>query len=191
MLFGKNVLKRISETVSKVSINEDEFLEIPGLNRKIAQEKLRSEDGKLVYLDFAEAQLLTRELSKSYGMKIRLPTTREDYIASKLNKRCEDGYSPEWKAEYLDGSFLMTDPEVRIVSSPRRYEFDSDFTRIFRTLDCSAFKDNGSSCWIGVTKDEYDRAAFTNGFYEKKHIVGAIPPLSKDCLGIRLLIEEK
>jgi hypothetical protein len=188
MFFRKSVHEKIGDIATKIRIKQDGFLEVPDLNCSIAQESLKFKDGKTVYLDFAEAQLLTRELSKNYGVKIRLPTVKEDYIASKLNNGC-NGYTPEWKAEYLDGSFLMVNPEVRAVKHPRKYDFQSEFT-IVEACRYSGFKNNGNLCWLGISKDQYDRAAFTSSINEKSYFVSAVPPLSKDCLNVRLLIDE-
>ena len=188
MFFRKCVHERIDDIAAKVRVNPDEFLEVPDLNCKMASDNLYV-DGRPLGLDFAEAQLLTRKLSKDYGANIRLPTLEEDYTAfQKLNKRKETRYY-EWKAEYLDGSFLMVNPEVRVVKHPRKYDFQSAFT-IVETPRYSGFKDNGNLCWLGISKDQYDRAAFTSNFNEKKYLVGAIPPLSNDCLNVRLLIDE-
>jgi hypothetical protein len=188
MFFRKCVHERIDDVAAKVRVNPDEFLEIPDLNCKMASHELKYDDGRSLSLDFAEAQLLTRKLSKDYGANIRLPTLKEDYTAfQRLNNR-KKTRSYEWKAEYLDGSFLMINPEVRIVKHPRKYDFQSTFT-IVETPRYSGFKDNGNLCWLGISKDHYDRAAFTSSFNEK-YSVGAIPPLSRDCLNVRLLIDE-
>jgi len=188
MFFRKCIHEKISDIAAKVRINENEFLEIPDLNCRIASDKLKY-NGRPLSLDFAEAQLLTRELSKDYGINIRLPTLKEDFTAfQKLNNRKET-YSSEWKAEYLDGSFLMVNPEVRVVNHPRKYDFQSPFT-IIETSRYSCFKGNGNLCWFGISKDKYDRAAFMSNFNNKEYSAGAIPPISKDYLGIRLLIDE-
>lgn len=187
MFFRKCVHEKISDIATNVRISENEFLEIPDLNCRIASDKLKY-NGTPISLDFAEAQLLTRELSKDYGINIRLPTLKEDFTAfQKLNRR--ETYSSEWKAEFLDGSFLMVNPEVRVVNHPRRYEFQSPFT-IIETSKYSCFKGNGNLCWFGISKDKYDRAAFMSNFNNKNYSAGAIPPISKDYLGIRLLIDE-
>jgi hypothetical protein len=189
MFFRKCVHERIDDIAAKVRVNPDGFLEIPDLNCKMASDNLYV-DGRPLSLDFAEAQLLTRKLSKDYSANIRLPTLKEDYTAfQKLNKRKETRYY-EWKAEYLDGSFLMVNPDVRSVSNPRRYDFCSNNTSLVEISGCSRPKNNGDMFWIGISRDEYDRAAFVSSFDEKSYCVGAIPPLSKDCLGFRLLIDE-
>ena len=188
MFFRKCVHEKIDDVAAKVRVNPDEFLEIPDLNCKMASHELKYDDGRPLSLDFAEAQLLTRKLSKDYGANIRLPTLKEVYTAFlRLNKRKET-CCYEWEAEYLEGSFLMVNPEVRVVKHPRKYDFQSAFT-IVETPRYSGFKDNGNLCWLGISKDQYDRAAFASSFNEK-YSVGAIPPLSRDCLNVRLLIDE-
>lgn len=89
----------------------------------------------------------------------------------------------------MDGSFLMVNPEVRVVKHPRRYDFQSPFTLV-ETSRYSRFKDNGSLCWLGILRDQYDRAAFTSSFNGEKYLVGAVPPLSMDCSNARLLIDK-
>ena len=170
MFFRKSVHEKISDLATKVRINEDEFIEIPELNCKIASDKLKYNDGRTLSLDFAEAQLLTRELSKDYGINIRLPTLKEDYtIFQKLSNRYkETSYLSEWKAELLDGSFLMINPEVRVVNHPRKYDFSSPIT-IIETSRYSSVKSNGNLCWLGISKDKYDRAAFTSNSGEKRY----------------------
>lgn len=187
MFFRKCVHKKVSEIAANVRIDENSFSEIPGFDCKIAQNGLRYE-GKPLCLDFAEAQMLTRELSKNYGLEVRLPTLEKDFTAfQKLKTKSQ---LSEWKAEFLDGSFLMVNPEVRVVNNPREYDFGSQF-KIIDMSRYSNVKNNGNLCWLGITKDRYDRAAFTSYFGKEGYSAGAVPPLSKESLGIRLLIEEK
>ena len=177
--------------MTKVKINPDEFLEIPGLNCRIDSDKLKSKDGDNVSLDFAEAHLLIRELNKDNGIRMRLPTLKEDYHAfKKLNNRYRETLcSPEWKAEYLDGSFLMSNPEIRIANNPRRYEFLGEFTALVETSKYCKFKENENTCWLGISTDNYDRAALFSEFNGKKYSMGAVPPLS-NCYGIRVVIDK-
>ena len=188
MFFRKCVHEIIDDIAKKVRINPDEFLDFPDLGCKIASHELKYDNGRPLSLDFAEAQLLTRKLSKDYDANIRLPTLKEDYTAfQKLSNK--ERLSSEWNAELLDGSFLMLNPEVRVVKHPRKYDFQSPFT-IVETRRYSDFIRNGNLCWFGISKDQYDRAAFTSSFNGERYSVGAIPPLSKDCLNVRILIDE-
>ena len=110
----------------------------------------------------------------------------EGYLASQKSGIKNTQY--EWRSEFIDGSFLMIDPEVRIVNNQRKYDFfskDVSLVKVGREP-----KDNGNLCWIGISRDEYDRAAFVSNFDKEKYLIGAVPPLSKDYLGIRLLIDE-
>ena len=89
----------------------------------------------------------------------------------------------------MNGSFLMLNPDVRPVNNSRRYDFCSNKVSLVKDAGYSSSKSNGDFCWLGISMDEYDRAAFIslNG---EKYLIGAIPPLSRDYLSIRLLIDE-
>jgi hypothetical protein len=188
---------KIKDLISKLEpLDLDEFLEVKGLSGRISPDKLRYPDGiPVTCLNFVETQLLTRELSNN-GVKIRLPTLREDYIAF---KNLDDKYrenalsSPfEWKAEYLEASFLMTNPEVRKVNLPREYDFHGPLRIINFSLYSKKF--NNPIQWLGINEDKYDRAALVRGYFPNKdkmvYAAGMTPPLSRDCIGIRLFAEE-
>jgi hypothetical protein len=193
MFFRKNKIEKIISNLEP--LNLDSFLEVEGLSGRIAPDKLRYSNGKYVScVNFAEAQLLTRELSN--GFKIRLPTLREDYIAF---SNLDDGYRenvlsspPEWKSELLDGSFLLVDPEVRRVDNGREY----DFHGAVRTIDFPFHSKTFDSPiqWLGISKDRYDRSAVvrTHSYNNWGNVYAAcmVPPLSRDCIGLRLFSDE-
>ena len=192
MFFKKNPIDRL---VSKLEpLDFDKFLKVNGLHGRIAPDKLRYPDGTLVScLNYAESQMLTRKLSN--GVKVRLPTIKEDYEAFKNldDKFRETVLSQpfEWKAEYLDGSFLMVNPDVRKVNLPREYEFCGPV----RIVEYSAIKNNSSDIrWLGFEKDRHDRSALVRGYVfdknGKNYAVGMTRPLSNECIGLRLFIEE-
>ena len=116
-----------------------------------------------------------------------MPKTMEGYLASQKSGVKNNQY--EWRSEFIDGSFLMVNPDVRLVNNPRRYDFFSNNMSLVRATN-REIKNNGNLCWIGISRDEYDRAAFVSNFDKEKYLIGAVPPLSKDYLGIRLLIDE-
>lgn len=193
MFFRKS---RIEKIVTKLEqIDFDKFLKADGLSGRIASDKLRYNDGMPVScLNYAESQLLTQVLSND-GVKVRLPTLKEDYTAF---KNLDDKYKEtvltqpfEWKAEYLDGSFLMVNPSVRKVNLPREYEFEGPL----RIVEHSIFN-NGSNGIrsFGFEKDRHDRSALVRGYVfdkdEKLYAVGMTRPLSNECIGLRLFIEE-
>ena len=188
MLFRKSVQEKIDDVLTRIRLKTDEFLEIPGMDRRIARDGLRYSDGTAVILDFAESQLLTRKLSKD-GLKVRLPMLAEDYAS--FQNHGNGGHQYEWKAEFLDGSFLMLNPEVRRINQPREYDFYSPLTSLVEVSKYCCFKENAESCWFGVTKDEYDRAAFISNSYNGKYSAGAIPPLHKELMGVRLVTDDK
>ncbi|MBN2202908.1 MAG: hypothetical protein JW700_01875 [Candidatus Aenigmarchaeota archaeon] len=191
MFFRKS---RLESTLSKLEpLDLDGFLEVEGLKGKIASDKLRYKDGTAVScLNYAQAQLLTKKLSNN-SSKVRLPTLREDFFAF---RNLDESYRNsvfscpfEWKAEYLDGSFLITNPDVEKVRNQRQYDFRGDF-RILGNLP----KEGRQVKWLGIKRDHYDRAAIVRGYdYDKNGKVYAaymMPPLSNDCIGIRLFLEE-
>jgi len=188
---------KIEDLVYKLEpLDVDKFLEVKSLSGRIAPDKLRYSNGRPVScLNFAETQLLTRELSNN-GIKVRLPTLEEDYTAFKnLDENYKETVftSPfEWKAEYLDGSFLMTNPEVRKVNLPREYDFHGPLRIINFSLYSKKF--NNPIQWLGINEDKYDRAALVRGYSfikdRKTYAVAMTPPLSRDCIGIRLFAEE-
>jgi hypothetical protein len=192
MFFRKSKMKKI---ISKLEpLNLDSFLKVKGLSGRVAPDRLRYADGvPVTCLNFAEAQLLTRILSN--GFKVRLPTMKEDYTAFRnLDKEYRKNVLsiPEWKAEYLDGSFLMIDPDVRKVDLPRGYDFNGEL-RIVSSY--SSPKESGNPIsWFGVSRDKYDRAALVRTCSynkdEKTYAAGMVPPLSRECIGIRLFAEE-
>ncbi|MFH1473326.1 MAG: hypothetical protein ABIE55_00370 [Candidatus Aenigmatarchaeota archaeon] len=192
---------RLEELLSRIEpLKTESFLEVKGLSGRIAPDKLRYSNGNYVScVSFPEAQLLTRELSN--GIKVRLPSLEEDYMAF---KRLDDKYKetvlsspPEWKAEYVDGSFMMINPEVRKVDMPREYEFfipshpSSGIGFVIYNL-FEDFRENIQ--WLGLNRDKYDRAAVvrTKNYENGGDIYAACmtPPLSKDMIGLRLLAEE-
>ncbi len=186
---------RIKDLIHRMeSLNLDSFLEVEGLSGRIAPDKLRYSNGNYVTcVSFAETQLLTRELSN--GVNVRLPTLREDYIAFSV---LDNGYKenvlsspPEWKNELLDGSFLITNPDVRKVDNGREY----DFSGKIRTVDFPFHSKRFDSPiqWLGISKDMHGRAALvrTNSYYEGNvYAACMVPPLSRDYIGIRLFKEE-
>ncbi|MFH0929598.1 MAG: hypothetical protein V1818_04610 [Candidatus Aenigmatarchaeota archaeon] len=192
MFFRKS---KIEKTISKLEpLDFDKFLKVDGLDGRIAPDKLRYFDGFAVTcLNYAEAQLLTKKLSNN-GTKIRLPTLREDYMAFRnlddKFRRIALSFPFEWKAEYLDGSFLMTNPEVRKVDNKREYDFQGPL----RILNSLPQRNNGNMHWLGINRDQHDRAAIVRGYsFDKDSKVYAAymtPPLSSDCIGIRLFMEE-
>jgi len=188
MLFRKSVYQKIDGIAAKIDIEPDDFLRIPDAGCKIAEKTLELPSRESVFLNFAEAQLLTKKLSKDYDLDIRMPRSIEGYIASQKLGIKNRQY--EWRSELIDGSFLMLNPDVRSVSNPRRYDFCSNNTSLVEVSGYSRPKNNGDMFWLGISRDEYDRAALASSFGEKSYCVGAIPPLSKDCLGVRLLIDE-
>jgi hypothetical protein len=193
MFFRKSKIEKI---ISKLEpLNLDSFLKVKGLSGLIAPDRLRYTDGvPLTSLNFAEVQMLTREMSN--GFKVRLPTLQEDYTAFKnLDAKYRENVLSsvsEWKAEYLDGSFLMVDPEVRRVDLPRGYDFNGEL-RIVSSYSSPRESSNPIS-WFGVSRDRYGRAALVRSCSyskdEKTYAAGMIPPLSKECIGIRLFMEE-
>ena len=193
MFFRKNGIDKIIKKLEPLDF--DKFLKADGLSGRIASDKLRYNDGMPVScLNYAESQLLTQVLSND-GVKVRLPTLKEDYTAF---KNLDDKYKEtvltqpfEWKAEYLDGSFLMVNPSVRKVNLPREYEFEGPL----RIVEHSIFN-NGSNGIrsFGFEKDRHDRSALVRGYVfdkdEKLYAVGMTRPLSNECIGLRLFIEE-
>lgn len=186
---------RLEDLMSRIEpLNLDSFLEVEGLSGRIAPDKLRYSDGNYVScVSFADAQMLTRELSN--GVKVRLPTLREDYIAfSVLDSNYREkvlSSPPEWKSELLDGSFLITDPEVRKANNGREY----DFSGAIRTIDFPFHSKTFDSPiqWLGISRDRYDRSAVvrTNSYYEGSvYAACMVPPLSRDSIGMRLFVEE-
>jgi hypothetical protein len=188
MLFRKNVYQKIEDIAAKIDIEPDDFLCIPDVGCKIAENTLELHSSGPAVLNFAEAQLLTKKLSKDYDLDIRMPRSIEGYIASQKLDIKNRQY--EWRSELIDGSFLMLNPDVRSVSNPRRYDFCSNNMSLVEISGYSRPRNNGDMFWLGISKDEYDRSALVSSFGEKSYSVGAIPPLSKDCLGVRLLIDE-
>lgn len=187
MLFRKSVYQKIDDIAAKIDIEPDDFLCIPDTECKIAEKTLELHSSGPAVLNFAEAQLLTKKLSKDHDLDIRMPRSIEGYIASqKLGIR---NRQYEWRSELIDGSFLMLNPDVRLVNNHRVYDFCSNNTSMVETSGYSRPKNNGDMNWIGISRDEYDRAALVSNLGES-YYVGAIPPLSKDCLGVRLLIDE-
>ena len=187
---------RIEDLASKLeSLNLDSFLEVEGLSGRIAPDKLRYNDRiPVTCLNFAEAQLLTRKLSN--GVKLRLSTLREDYTAFKNldNEYRKNALSspPEWKAEYLDGSFLMVDPDVRKVNLSREYDFSGELRNVNFLSQSKEF--DSPIQWLGINRDKYDRAAIVRcySFNENRRTYAAamLPPLSRECVGLRLFVEE-
>lgn len=193
MFFRKNGIEKIVKKLEP--LDSDKFLEVEGLSGRIASDKLRYMDGVPVScLNYAESQLLTRLLSND-GVKVRLPTLREDYTAFKnldnVYKETVLSQPFEWKAEYLDGSFLMTNPDVRKVDLPREYEFQGPL-RIVSSSSLSSLS-NGVEIF-GFEKDRHERSALVRGYVfdkeEKVYAVGMTRPLSKECIGLRLFMEE-
>lgn len=192
MFFRKS---RLEKTLSRLEpLDFEKFLKVDGLSGRIASDKLRYKDGAAVScLNYAESQLLTRALSDG-GVKIRLPTLREDYLAFRnlddKYRRTALAFPFEWKAEYLDGSFLLTNPEVEKVGNGRQYDFHGDFL-ILGKLPTEGRKVK----WLGINRDQHDRAAIVRGYsFDKDDRVYAAymtPPLSSDCIGIRLFMEEQ
>jgi hypothetical protein len=193
MFFRKNGIEKIIKKLEP--INTDNFLKVDGLSGRIASDKLRYKDGTVVScLNYAESQLLTRVLSNE-GVKVRLPTLKEDYTAFRnLDGEFRESVLSqpfEWKAEYLDGSFLMVNPDVRKVDLSREYEFEGPL----RIIEYSIFN-NGSNGirTLGFEKDRHERSALVRGYIfdkdEKAYAVGMTRPLSKECIGLRLFIEE-
>lgn len=182
MLFRKSVYDKIDDIAARIEVKPENFLDIPELNCKIAENALP------VVLNFAEAQLLTRKLSKDYNLDIRTPRAMEGYLASQKMGIKNRQY--EWRSEFIDGSFLMLNPDVRPVSNSRGYDFCSNRTSLVEVSRFSGSKNNGDLCWLGISKDEYDRAAFVSSYDSGKCLICAVPPLTKDYLGIRLLIDE-
>jgi len=192
MFFRKNLIEKV---ISKLEpLDFDRFLEVDGLSGMIASDKLRYLDGIPVScLSYAEVQILTRKLSKSF--KVRLPTLGEDYEAFRsLDEEFRKTVLSqpfEWKADYLDGSFLMKDPNVRKINLPRQYEFEGEL-RIVPISYESKFIE--SIDWFGVSRDAYGRAAAVRGYSfdknGKRYSAGMVSPLSKECIGLRLFIEE-
>lgn len=187
MLFRKNVYQKIDDIAAKLEIEPKSFLHIPELGCRIAENTLKFPNG---YLDinFPEAQLLTRKLSKVNNLDIRMPRTAEGYIASQ--KLGIKNHQYEWRSELIDGSFLMHNPDARPVNNPREYDFCSDKMSLIDTSRYVGSNNDGSLCWLGISRDGYDRAAFVSNFDNGKCSICAIPPLSKGYLGIRLLIDE-
>jgi hypothetical protein len=199
----KKIQDEVKDIVPKLQpLNLDEFIEVQELyGFHIAPHKLLYSNGGVVHTDFVKAQLLTRELSKDYGIKLRLPTLKEDYIAFKnCRNKIKNSSTFEWKAQLLDGSFMMRDPDVRSVNLSRKYDFNGTLTIIEPSRHPGKFNDfsglptiknigdNGNGYWLGVSEDKYGRAAVISNSCNG-YCAGAIPPLS-DCLGIRLLIDE-
>ncbi|OGI12121.1 hypothetical protein A3K64_02175 [Candidatus Micrarchaeota archaeon RBG_16_36_9] len=184
MFFRKNIYQKLDKIAEKISIEPDSFSQIPDLNCRIAENTLKLPKNE--FLNFAEAQLLTKKLSKDYNRNIRMPRTAEGYLASKKLGINNGQY--EWRSELIDGSFLMSNPDVIPVKNNREYDFYSDKMSLVQIPH--RLKDNGDLCWLGISRDEYDRAAFVSSFDNEKYSVCAISPLSRDCLGIRLLIDE-
>lgn len=188
MFFRKNVYDKINDIAARIDVRPEEFLGIPELGFRVDKNILRFSSGEPVILNFAEAQLLTKKLSKDYSLDMRMPRTSEGYVAShKLGLR---NHQHEWRSELIDGSFLMFNPEVRPVKNDRRYDFFSNDTSLVYTSRYVEPKDNGEYNWLGICKDEYDRTALVSNLDDKCSI-GAFPPLSPGNLGIRLLIDEK
>ena len=185
MLFRKNTLSKIDDVASKISIDSEKMLEIPDLNCKIAEKPLKLNNGEA--FNFAEAQLLTKKLSKTKNLDIRMPKTIEGYLASQKLGIKNQQY--EWRSELIDGSFLMLNPDVRLANNPRIYDFCSNKTSLVGVQEYRT-KDNGNLRWLGISRDKYDRAAVVSNSDNEKYSVCAIPPLSKDYLDIRLLIDE-
>ena len=98
MLFRKNVYQKIDEIAEKIDIKPDNFLCVPDLNCKIAKNTLNLNNGENFFLNFAEAQLLTKKLSKDYGLDVRMPRTIEGYLASQKLGIKNKQY--EWKFSY-------------------------------------------------------------------------------------------
>jgi hypothetical protein len=193
MFFRKSKIEKIISNLEP--LNLDSFLEVEGLSGRIAPDRLRYTDRvPVTCLNFAEAQMLTRKLSN--GFKVRLPTLSEDYIAFKTldSKYKENVLSsvPEWKANYLDGSFLMIDPEVRKVNLPREYDFNGELRIVSFYSQPKEFGNPIS--WFGITRDKYDRAALVRTCSyskdDKTYAAGMLPPLSRECIGLRLFVEE-
>jgi hypothetical protein len=187
MISRKSVYQKIEDIAAKIDIEPDDFLCIPSIGCKIAENILELHSSGPAVLNFAEAQLLTKKLSKDYDLDIRMPRSIEGYIASQklgIKKR-----QYEWRSELIDGSFLMLNPDVRSVSNPRRYDFCSNNTSLVETSGYNRPRNNGDMFWLGISRDEYDRAALVS-ISEKSYCLGAIPPLSNDCLNVRLLIDE-
>lgn len=187
MFFRKNVYQKIDGIASKIEIEPSNFLSIPEIGCKIAEKTLELHISGPTTLDFAEAQLLTKKLSRDYNLDIRLPRTLEGYIAS---QKLGLNHQYEWRSELIDGSFLMINPTARSVNNPRRYDFYSDKVSLISNSRNEP-KNKGNLCWLGISKDEYDRAAVVSSYDNGKCSICAVPPLSKDYLGIRLLIDEK
>ena len=187
---------KIKDLTHKIEpLNLDSFLEVKGLSGRIAPDRLRYPDGTLeTSLNFPQAQLLTRQLSNA--VKLRLPTLKEDYTAFKnLDEKYRENVLssvPEWKAEYLDGSFLMVDPEVRKVNFPREYDFNGELRIV--SITSSPRGSNNPIKWFGISRDRYDRAALVRtcsySKNEKNYAAGMVPPLSRGCIGLRLFAEE-
>ena len=193
-MFFRRKKNKIEDLIPKLELLDlSKFLEVDGLSGRIGPDKLRYSDRKPVScMNFAEAQLFTRELSKD-GVRVRLPTLREDYTAFKnLDEKYREtvfSLPPEWMAEYADGSFLMVNPEVRKVDLSREYEFHGPL----RILSSFRFRE-GNIHWLGINRDKYERAAVVRSYSYNKdkkiYAIGMVPPLSRDCIGIRLFAEE-
>jgi hypothetical protein len=193
MFFRKDGIEKIIKKLEP--LDSDKFLEVEGLSGRIALDKLRYKNGTPVScLNYAESQLLTRLLSND-GVKVRLPTLKEDYTAF---KNLDDNFREtvlsqpfEWKAEYLDGSFLMVNPEVRKVNLPREYEFQGPLRILSRSSSISTSNDIHI---LGFEKDRHDRSALVRGYTfdrdKKNYAVAMTRPLSRECIGLRLFMGE-
>ena len=191
MFFRKDLMEKLIPKLEPIDF--DKFLRVDGLSGRMGPDKLRYKDGTVVScLNYAEAQILTRKLSN--GIKVRLPTLKEDYQAFRnLDDRFRETVLSqpfEWKAEYLDGSFLMINPDVRKTDLPREYEFYGPM----KILNSQMKNSPSDIHMLGFEKDRHDRSATVRGYVydkdEKLYAVGMTRPLSKECIGLRLFIEE-
>lgn len=188
MLFRKKTYEKIDDINAKVKVEPDSFLRFPEIGLRVAKKALEFPDGRPVVLNFADAQILAKKLSEYQGLDIRMPSTMEGYLMSQ--KLGIENHQYEWRSELIDGSFLMQNPEARPVNNPRRYDFCSDKTSLVDTSMYVRPKDNGELRWLGISRDKYDRAAIVSSSDSGKCLVCAVPPLTKDYLGIRLLMDE-